>query len=104
MALDPLVSDDAQEAEVAPAGRPRRVVAVDRRGNALPTEQGEGDVADLHGRLRNPDFALLSRDAAGVATDQTAADRGSVDPRWGGRSRRHSPGRLRSIWICRRGG
>src|SRR6266568_2768337 len=25
-----------------------------RRGNTLPAEQGEGDVADLHGRLRIP--------------------------------------------------
>ena len=38
----------AQQAEIAFAGRPRRVVAVDRRRDALPGEQGQRDIGDLH--------------------------------------------------------
>ena len=48
VALDALVGDDAQEAKIALAGRPRRMVAIGRRRHGVPGEQGQGDVGDLH--------------------------------------------------------
>jgi hypothetical protein len=45
---DALVGRDGKQAEIALAGRPRRMMAVDRRRNALPREKGQGDVGDLH--------------------------------------------------------
>ena len=66
MALDALVGGDAQQAEIALAGRPRRMMAVDCRRDALPAEQSEGDIADLHRRLQiaiapRPSGAIIAR-------------------------------------------
>jgi hypothetical protein len=48
VALDPLIGREPQQAEIALPGRARGMVAVNRRRDALPGEQGQGDVGDLH--------------------------------------------------------
>src|SRR5271166_4581843 len=39
---------DREQAEIALAGRPRCMVAINRRRDALPGEQGQADIGDFH--------------------------------------------------------
>ena len=48
VAGDAVIGRDRQQPEIALAGRSRRVMAIDRRRNALPGEQGQADIGDLH--------------------------------------------------------
>jgi hypothetical protein len=48
VADDALIRRDGEQAEIALAGRPGRVVTVNCRGDAFPREQGESDISNLH--------------------------------------------------------
>src|SRR6202030_519203 len=45
-----LLRRDGEPTEIALSGRPRRVVAVNCRGNAFAREQSQRDIGDLHWR------------------------------------------------------
>ena len=51
MAFDAVISLNPEQAEIAFAGRPRGVVAVNRRWDAVPRKQRQADIGDLHFRL-----------------------------------------------------
>src|SRR5205807_4754910 len=48
-----LIGRDREQAEIALAGRPRRVVAVNCRGDAFPREQGQDDIGNFHRSLNS---------------------------------------------------
>src|SRR6185437_4492283 len=52
VALHPFVGDDFQKAELARPGLVDDVRPVGQRGNAVPAEQGEGDIGDSHGAIK----------------------------------------------------
>ena len=71
VSLDPLVGHDPQQAKIAFPRGPRRVVAVNRRGDAFPREQGQRDIGDLHARLSpgsngSVSVGIKSRSRAGL--------------------------------------
>src|SRR5690606_2802868 len=51
MAFQPLIGPQGDKAQIARAGKAACVLAVLRRRNAIPREQGDRDIGDLHAYL-----------------------------------------------------